>query len=62
MGLVVLRHVDSAGTGIQPVFPALAGGFLSTVPPEKSRAPNSHVKMESLHDLALARLFLGSST
>ena len=29
-------HVESSGRGIKPLPPALAGGFLSTAPPEKS--------------------------
>ena len=29
---------DLTGTGLKPVFPALVGGFLTTVPPEKSQA------------------------
>ena len=28
---------DLPGPGLEPVSPALAGGFLTTVPPEKSR-------------------------
>ena len=35
MGLVALRHVGSSGAGLKPVSPALAGGFLTTVPPGK---------------------------
>ena len=33
-GLVAPRHVGSSGT--EPVFPALAGRFVSTAPPGKS--------------------------
>ena len=29
-GLAALRHVESFGPGIEPMSPALAGGFLST--------------------------------
>ena len=40
MGLVALRHAESSwtrdGPGIEPVSPALAVGFLTTVPPGKS--------------------------
>ena len=36
MGLVALRHVGVPGLGIEPTSPELAGGFLSTVPSEKS--------------------------
>ena len=36
MGLVALLHVESSGPGIKPVFPALAGGFLTTGPPGKA--------------------------
>ena len=36
-GPVASRHVESSQAGIEPVFPALAGGFLATVPPEKSK-------------------------
>ena len=35
-GLVVPRHVVSSRPGIEPMSPALAGGFLTTVPPGKS--------------------------
>ena len=35
MGLVAPRHVGSSLT--EPVSPALAGGFLTTAPPGKSR-------------------------
>ena len=35
-GLVAPWHVGSSGTGIEPVSPALAGGFLTTGPPGKS--------------------------
>ena len=38
MGLVALRHVRSSRPGMEPMSPALAGGFLSTVPPGKSWA------------------------
>ena len=37
MGLVALRHVYLSGPGIEPQSPALAGRFLSTVPPGKSQ-------------------------
>ena len=36
-GLVALRHVHLPGPGIEPQSPALAGRFLSTVPPGKSQ-------------------------
>ena len=36
MGLVAPRHVGFSRTRIEPVSPALAGGFLTTVPPGKS--------------------------
>ena len=36
MGLVALRMWDLPGPGLEPVSPALAGGFLTTVPPGKS--------------------------
>ena len=32
---MVHGHVGSSGPGLEPVSPALAGGFLSTVPPGK---------------------------
>ena len=35
MGLVAPWHVDLPGPGLEPVSPALAGGFLTTVPPGK---------------------------
>ena len=35
-GLAPLLHVGLHGPGVEPVFPALAGGFLPTVPPGKS--------------------------
>ena len=36
-GIVAPRRVGFPGPGIKPTSPALAGGFLSTVPPEKSK-------------------------
>jgi len=36
MGLVAPRHVNLPGPGIEPVSPALVGGFSSTVLPGKS--------------------------
>ena len=36
-GLVAPRHVDLPGPGLELVSPALAGVFLTTVPPGKSR-------------------------
>ena len=38
MGLVAPRHGDLPRPGIEPVCPALADGFLTTVPPRKSHA------------------------
>ena len=38
LGLVALRYVDSPGPGVERMPPALAGGFLSAVPPAKSEA------------------------
>ena len=35
MGLAALWHVEFPGPGIEPVSPALQGGFLSTGPPGK---------------------------
>ena len=35
-GLVAPWHVGLPGPGLEPVSPALAGGFLTTVPPGKS--------------------------
>ena len=35
-GFPALRHVESSGPGIEPMSPALAGGFLSTGPTGKS--------------------------
>ena len=35
-GLVAPRHVGSSPIRAKPVSPALAGGFLTTAPPEKS--------------------------
>ena len=34
--LAALGHVESSGPVVEPMFPALADGFLSNVPPEKS--------------------------
>ena len=34
-GLVAPRHVGSSRPGLEPVSPALAGGFLTTAPPGK---------------------------
>ena len=36
MGLVLRRMWDLLGPGVEPVFPALADRFLTTVPPGKS--------------------------
>ena len=36
MGLAALQMWDLPGPGLKPVSPALAGGFLTTVPPGKS--------------------------
>ena len=36
MGLVVLWHVGLPGPGIEPLFPALSGGFPDTGSPGKS--------------------------
>ena len=36
MGLVVHGTWDLPGPGLEPVSPALAGGFLTTAPPGKS--------------------------
>ena len=38
MGLVAPRHVGSSWTGIEPVSPALAGGFSTPAPPGKPQA------------------------
>ena len=35
MGLFALQHVESPGAGIQPMSPALAGGFFTPEPPGK---------------------------
>ena len=35
MGLVAPHMWDLPGPGLEPVSPALAGGFLTTVPPGK---------------------------
>ena len=35
-GFVALQHRGLPGAGIEPVSPALAGGFLTTGPPEES--------------------------
>ena len=40
-GLAALWHVASSWTGIEPMSPTLAGGFLTTTPPGKSSALNS---------------------
>ena len=35
---------DLPGPGLEPVSPALAGGFLTTVPPDKSNIPSRACK------------------
>ena len=35
-GMLLCGKWDRLGPGIEPVFPALAGGFFTTEPPEKS--------------------------
>ena len=37
---------DVPGSGIKPMSPALVGGFLSIVPPEKSKKSNSLIRQE----------------
>ena len=37
--LVALRHMKSSWIGVESVFPALAGGFLTSGPPEKLSDP-----------------------
>ena len=37
MGLVALRHVESPGSGTEPMSPALVRGFLTIGPPENPR-------------------------
>ena len=34
-GLAAPRHMGSSGPGIEPMYPALVGGFLTTGPPGK---------------------------
>ena len=41
LGLSLLRMWDLPGPGLEPVSPALAGGFLTTVPPGKSKVSPS---------------------
>ena len=36
VGSIAVVHVDLPGPGMEPMAPALAGGFLSTTPPGKS--------------------------
>ena len=38
VGLIPPWHVESSGPGVEPMSPALAGRFLSTMPPGKSHA------------------------
>ena len=38
MGIVAPWHVESLRPEMEPLFPAMAGGFLSTGPPGKSSA------------------------
>ena len=40
-GLAVPRRVGSSQNRIEPMSPALAGGFLTTVPPMRSPSPLS---------------------
>ena len=49
-GLVAPRHVGSSHTRVEPVSPALAGGFLTTAPPGKSSIIYSYTKENSLTD------------
>ena len=44
-GLVALWHGDP-GSGIEPVSPALTGGFLTTGPPGKSLLSLSEIHIE----------------
>ena len=40
---------DPPGPGIEPVSPALAGGFLTTAPPGKSSMESDFLKHKSYH-------------
>ena len=51
MDLVALPHVGSSGPGLEPVSPALAGGFLTTAPPGKS------LKLDVFSNLIISILF-----
>lgn len=48
MGLVTLVHVGSSWTGIEPVLPALASGFLSTIPEEVSCSVSENLEQNEV--------------
>ena len=53
MGLVVLWYVGSSGPGVEPVFPALAGGFFTTMPVKLLPPRSPHLfrhYAQNLHD------------
>ena len=43
---------DLPGSGLEPVFPELAGGFLTTAPPGRSVLVFNISKLEILADMA----------
>ena len=53
MGLVTLQHVNLPRPGIEPMFPALVGRFLTTGPPGKSQ---TFGKLVSYHTKCLFML------
>ena len=44
-GLVALRYEESSWTGIELMFPALAGGFLTAGPPGKFKKSEINVEV-----------------
>ena len=54
MVLVAPRHVESSGPKTEPMFPALAGGFLSTVLPGKFRSSLSWAYKPQAYDFYIS--------
>ena len=58
MGLVAPKHVDLPRPGIEPMSPALAGGFSTTGPPGKSQTYIFRIINHNITDLKLPFLDL----
>ena len=59
-GLIAPWHVESSQPGIKPMFPALAGGFLTTGSPGKSQNILYHVKNTWYSNISVHKVLLES--